>query len=469
MRVLLVQPPTHSSMGLQAFMLPEPLGLEKVAGSLIKEHEVKLLDIRLEPGLFGTLAAFHPDAVGVSSSFTADVYGVYKVLQIVKFFNPRIKTFAGGQHATLANEDFSGRADAVVLGEGEITTPHLLNSWESGKSLNDVEGLAFNNTGAWVQTQPRSITHSIEEIVPARNLTAKYSPHYFMGDRQPCASIEVSRGCPYRCKFCAVWKYYQGSYRSRAPVAVFNELTQIESKYVFFTDDNALAQPLWIKELLQMVRMSGLKKRYMAQMRADSIIKHRDLLTDWQSLGLEAVFVGFETINQHGLDELNKRLTIESIDKATGILRDLKLWLMGSFIVNPDFSAEDFAELRQFVGRMKLSTPVFSILTPLPGTVLAEEKKSEIYDLLHSVLPTRLELKRFYSEFMRLNLSYFTSVNPLQMLKNPSLHKMFRLFKGFWLILKLFKENRPSGVASHHDLKPGELTNKHFPRQASSK
>lgn len=195
-------------------MVPEPLGLEMVGGSLLKDHEVKILDMRLEPGLRQELASFCPDVVGISSSFTAEVYGVYRILQIVKDHNSHIKTFVGGQHATMAHVDFSGRADAVVLGEGELTSRHLLRSWEKGEPLHDVEGLAFNNAGSWVRTKPRPLIKNLDELSPSRYLTAKYLQHYFMGERRPCASLEISRGCPYRCRFCEVWRFYSGSYRS---------------------------------------------------------------------------------------------------------------------------------------------------------------------------------------------------------------------------------------------------------------
>jgi hopanoid C-3 methylase len=475
MKVLLVQPPAHSSMGLQAFMLLEPLGLETIAGNLIKDHEVKILDMRLDPGLLRELSAFRPHVVGVSSAFTADVYGVYRILQIVRDHNPQVKTFVGGQHSTMVHADFSSRADAVVLGEGEFTVPYLLNSWEEGRSLRHVHGLAFRDGANWVLTEPRSLLQNLDETpIPARSLTTKYLEHYFIGDRRPCASLEVSRGCPYRCRFCAVWRFYHGSYRSRGPLRVARELAQIKAEYVFFTDDNALAQPAWTNDLLEQIRGLGLRKHYLAQMRADSIVKHRDLLIEWKDLGLDAVFVGFESVSQRGLDEFNKRLTVKAIQEAIDTLRELNIWLMGSFVVSPDFSIEDFAELRQFVGQMKLSTPVFSILTPLPGTVLSEEKAEEVtssnyelYDLMHSVLPTRLGLQKFYSEFMHLNLSYFSSVNPAEMLKNPSLHKLAALFRGLFTILKIFKNNRPAITVSHHRLEPGELTARHFPKQAT--
>ena len=123
MKVLLVQPPAHSNIGVQTFILPEPLGLEAIAASLINDHEVHILDMRLEHDLSGKLASIKPDVVGVSISFTPDAYNAYKVLDIVRDYDPSIRTIVGGHHATMCHTDFAGRADAVVLGEGELTMP----------------------------------------------------------------------------------------------------------------------------------------------------------------------------------------------------------------------------------------------------------------------------------------------------------------------------------------------------------
>src|SRR5437016_5913974 len=50
MRILLVQPPEGSAFGVSKVFLPEPLGLELVAAALTPDgHELKLIDLRLEP------------------------------------------------------------------------------------------------------------------------------------------------------------------------------------------------------------------------------------------------------------------------------------------------------------------------------------------------------------------------------------------------------------------------------------
>jgi radical SAM superfamily enzyme YgiQ (UPF0313 family) len=121
------------------------------------------------------------------------------------------------------------------------------------------------------------------------------------------------------------------------------------------------------------------------------------------------VFCGMETFSQNRLGGLDKRLSIEDQEKAAEILRDLGIIMYASFIVDPDFTRKDFKALRAYIRRLKLKHISFSILTPLPRTKLFEDRKDELltdrfelFDLLHTLLPTRLPLKEFYAEFASL-------------------------------------------------------------------
>jgi len=472
MKLLLVQPPLYKNLGLQAFILPEPLGLESVAASLLPEHEVYILDMRLEPSLRKTLASIKPDAVGVSASFTPDVYNACRVLEVAKDFNPRIYTFVGGHHATLNDADFFGHADAVVLGEGELTTPELLRFWEEGRALDEVEGIAFQKGDQWVRTKPRPLIENLDETpLPARELTAKYWEHYFHGDRHPVAYVETARGCPFHCKFCSVWEFYRGSYRARSPERVVQELKQIEAPHIFFTDDNFLANVSRVEKIYEAIRKAAINKYYMMQIRADSIVKYKNILAKWASVGLQSVFVGFESITQRWLDELGKRLSVSQIEEAIETLRELGLSAMSSFIINPDFELQDFIDLKRFVKRMKLPMPVFSVLTPLPGTVLYREraqelttKNYELFDVIHAVLPTRLELSRFYKEYTSLvKSSYLPYFSPRNFIKRLCTGSLGSFFKQFWTGIKLLRESSPRAMVKQHKLPPGKLSEAKFP------
>lgn len=74
MKVLLVQPPQFGRPSITKVAIVEPLGLEMVAGSLISGHEVRIDKMRINKDIEGAIASFRRDAIGVTCSFTIDVY-----------------------------------------------------------------------------------------------------------------------------------------------------------------------------------------------------------------------------------------------------------------------------------------------------------------------------------------------------------------------------------------------------------
>src|ERR1700751_3085601 len=129
MRVLLIQPPQGTDLGLSRVLITEPLGLENIASSLLEDlHDVRILDLRIEKlnRLSEEIRHFSPQAVGVSCSFTTDVYPTLRVAKEIKELSPDILVFVGGHHASLLPSDLlEGYVNAVVIGEGEITTKEM--------------------------------------------------------------------------------------------------------------------------------------------------------------------------------------------------------------------------------------------------------------------------------------------------------------------------------------------------------
>lgn len=89
---------------------------------------------------------------------------------------------------------------------------------------------------------------------------------------RPLASIRTSKGCPYRCSFCALWKVAGGRYLTREPAKVVEELSRIEEEYVFFADDESR-----MRTLASLTRDSGIRKRTFLYGRSDTIARHREL------------------------------------------------------------------------------------------------------------------------------------------------------------------------------------------------
>lgn len=414
MKILLIQPRSMGVMDFGAVMCYEPLGLEDIAALLENEHDVKLLDLFHFDDLAQTLSSFEPDICGISCSFTVDVNKALRIAELVKRSKGRPVVVIGGHHASLTPEDLCTEfIDAIVIGEGEITFSELVSCLSGNGNLESVPGLALNRDGEQFFTEPRSLIENLDQLpLPARHLSKGFRKQYFIGFERPAAMIETTRGCPYHCNFCSVRKFFQGKVRFKSAQRLVEELTRIEEKVVFFSDDNFFIHVPRAQEMAALIKDNKLKKRYYVQSRSDIIVKHPELIAMWKEVGLRGAFIGFEKIDEEGLKSVNKQNTVENNEKALEILNSHGMSVVAAFIVDPDETREGFARLRRYVDRLQLKTTQFTVLTPLPGTELFAQmkerivtKKHELFDGFHAVLPTKLPLPDFYKEFSKLYAS----------------------------------------------------------------
>lgn len=418
MKVLLIQPRPEKELEMSGVMCFEPLGLENIAALLEKDNEIKLVDLFEFEELAKTLFLFKPEICGISCSFVTDVN---RTLRIAEFIKRKSKgecaVIVGGHHASLTPEDFTTNfVDAIVIGEGEITFAEVVASLVQNRNLESVPGLALNRVdGKQFCTEPRSFVKNLDEFpLPARHLSESYRKQYFIGHMQPVAMVETARGCPYRCTFCSVHKFFRNTVRVKSAERIVKELARIIEDIIFFSDDNFLTDVRRAEKIAFLIKKNGIKKQYFIQARSDTIVKHPELIPIWKEIGLGSAFIGFEKIDQTELEQLKKGNTVENNEKALEILRSCGVGVVPSFIVEPSETHEGFAKLHRYIERLQLRTTQFSVLTPFPGTDLFEEvkekiiyKKHELFDGLHAVLPTQLPLPDFYKEFSRLYVSVF--------------------------------------------------------------
>lgn len=410
MKVLLVQPPQFGKPGFTKIAMVEPLGLEMVAGALVDDHEVRIHDMRIDEDLESALREFHPDAVGISCCFTIDVYRARGIAKRVKE-NGDAFVFVGGLHASLNPPDFEDEnIDCVVVGAGEFTSQELIDALESKRDLSEIPSLVLNNGGQKF-TGPRPQVNDLDKLpFPAGHLLPKGRRNrYFFNFWKPLATIETARGCPHRCNFCSVWTFFEGRCSTKSPERVAEELSRRKERYVLITDDNFLLSVKRAGAIADILAERGIKKRYSFQARSDTIVRHPEIISQWKEIGLSHVFIGFESLDEEGLKAVNKKNSVDTNEKALKICQDHGLSVTTAFIINPDFEQSDFERLRDYIVSRRISLPQFTVLTPLPGTDLFREVEKkivfrdyELYDFIHSVLPTKLDPKDFYREFASL-------------------------------------------------------------------
>lgn len=411
MRVSFVKAPIGGIIGLEMITFVEPLGLECVAGGLeLEGHTCQIVDMRID-GIakgFSKLRAFAPDVVGLQCNFTTERFRALRLARRVREEFPDALIVLGGHDASRDPRWFLKPCiDVIVIGDGEEVMPPLVNAWSRTRDLRGVPGLLINKAGDAVHTGPAPSRGNIDTLpFPARHLIREYAGEYYINFRRPLALLETARGCPFKCNFCSVWKFHESTFREKSPDRVVKELAQIEAPNVFITDDIFWMNVKRGRELGQALLASGIRKHYTIQTRSDIICKFPDLIEQWKECGRMTVFLGLEKIDDAGLKSVNKKNTADHNNRAIRILQELGIGYTPNFIVDPTWEHEDFEKLKRWVDETGAYNSGFSVLTPLPGTDLWDEVEPsintrdwELFDIAHTVLPTKLPLDEFYREY----------------------------------------------------------------------
>lgn len=434
MKILLIKPPHNPHM--LSTTKGEPLELEYLASS-VKDHEVRIFDMRIDKKLIRKLQEFKPHVVGVSS-YTCDFNAARIILKEVKKFNPSIKTVIGGHHPTFEPFDFAEPfVDVIFLRLADQTFKEYINAINNNQDLLHIKNIAIVENDDLIFTEQEYTSPNLDSLpFPARHLTTKYRKKYRDAMKNRTALVLTSRGCPFRCTFCACWKMMDGKYTTRNPESIVEELSSLpeETDLVCFADDNTLhsIQRAW--KLSELIKERRINKKFTMYARADTITKHPDLIESLRDSGLEYITMGIESFRDNELNTLNKRCSVNTNNEAIKILKKLGVSVSAHLIVHPEYSKSDFEELFKYVCKMYLFRVAYTVLTPLPGTELYLQnnhrfaiKDCDYFDFTHSIFPTKLNRKEFYRQYAELYrksysfLRYFKSkLNELKTLSGKS-------------------------------------------------
>ncbi|UCE05287.1 MAG: cobalamin-dependent protein, partial [bacterium] len=224
MKILLIKPPLNSNLSYTTTTMYEPLELEYIAAA-VDEYKVDIFDMRIEKDLIKKLRAFKPDVVG-TTAYTCDVKTVKRILKEIKLYDNNIKTVIGGHHATFVPQDFAEPfIDTIFIGYADKSFKDYIDILANGGDIRSVNNADFVENGGIFFTEQHPINVDLDSLpMPARNLTQKYSRKYHDSLRNKLALVMTSRGCPFRCTFCACWKLMNGKYATRNVDSIINEL-----------------------------------------------------------------------------------------------------------------------------------------------------------------------------------------------------------------------------------------------------
>lgn len=100
-------------------------------------------------------------------------------------------------------------------------------------------------------------------------------------------------------------------------------------------DANTFGNPHHALNLANAIEAAGIKKQFLADVRSDTVVRHPELLKRWKEIGLRAVIIGFEEIEDTALGAMNKKSSAAINLQAIEILHKIGLTIVGDFIISP--------------------------------------------------------------------------------------------------------------------------------------
>jgi radical SAM superfamily enzyme YgiQ (UPF0313 family) len=173
---------------------------------------------------------------------------------------------------------------------------------ESGGTFG-FDGVTCRDAGAVVRNPNRKLIPNLDEIpLPARDLLPmeKYLPAKSTG-------VISSRGCPFRCIFCASSSLNHKTFRSRSAHSVFEEVAQLVVhgyENVTMLDDNFILNKDRAFKFADLVEEDKLKFDWSCTARVDSV--DQDLLRRLREVGCNGLFFGVESASNDTLKLIKK-------------------------------------------------------------------------------------------------------------------------------------------------------------------
>jgi anaerobic magnesium-protoporphyrin IX monomethyl ester cyclase len=279
-------------------------------------------------------------------------------------------------------------ADAVILGEPELTFAELAEAWtkDPGAALDGIAGLALAghaHDAAPKRTPVRPFVENLDALpFPAWDLvdTGAYRDAWTRAHGRLSWNLVTTRGCPFHCNWCAK-PLYGTRYAQRSPGNVAREVRHLVEEvgpdHLWFADDIFGLTPRWIESYAEALAKEDVRVPFTMQSRVDLMTP--SAVAALAHAGAEEVWMGVESGAQKILDAMEKGTRIEQVRAATRLLRSHGIraaWFLQ--LGYPGETWEDLLATRDLLREERPDDVGVSVSYPLPGTKFYEKVKGQL-------------------------------------------------------------------------------------------
>lgn len=399
MKILLISPPFKTEYGkfsrdqrspaiTKSGTIYYPTWLASAAGVLTEAgHTCKLLDCCAigwdDERTLEFVKEFQPQMTVINTS-TPSIYNDCEFSEKVKAVVPFTFTVLVGTHpsalpeATLAINE---TVDAVARREYDYTLRDLAARLAEGTGdFSDILGLTWRTSAdTYKSTDDRPYIEDLDALPFVSKVYKEQGinpyDYFFAAAEYPMMMIFTGRGCPNQCFFCVYPQTFHGRkvYRLRSPENVIAELEYMvenfpELKSVGFEDDTFTADLERTKAICRLMIEKGLNKKFNWWVNARVTLDY-DTMKLMKQAGCRLLVAGFESGNQHVLNEMHKGIKLDWTKEYVKNANKAGLLIHGCFMVgNPGETKETMEETFRLALRLNTDTAQFFPLMVYPGT-----------------------------------------------------------------------------------------------------
>ena len=384
-RVLLINPSYAPSYSGAKASIANPvfptLGLATIAATAMQRgHTVKILDLSYTPYDFKNVQSFildfKPDVVGITAT-TPLMNQLRDISMLIKDISPEIRVVGGGPHpSSLPKESLlESQLDAICAGEADISFAEYCD----GKPIAEIKGMYYRDGETITFTGERTVIANLDDLpMPAwelydKEIYRKNASRLFTR-YSPLASVEFSRGCVYKCDYCASKMTLALGYRKKSPERCAMELKKLEElgfREAVLVDDIFTSDQEWASSVCDAIIKAGVKIAWTCTngIRVESADKA--LFDKMRKAGCYRVSFGFESGSDEILKAFGKggKASIEQGKKATAMARKSGLDTNGFFMLGLTADTEKtMTETIEFARELPLDMMKFGRTIAFPGT-----------------------------------------------------------------------------------------------------
>ena len=368
-----------------------PLGTLYAASVLKSQgHTIRFIDNCLEPSIDRTLEALRSDPPDLFIIYEDGFNYLTKMclvsmreaaLDMVKeAVKGKITVICSSSDATDRYETYlQAGVNFVVLGEGEVTLGKLVDQLSRGEPTKDLLGIAYRQQNEIVKNSKRPVVRDLDSLPdPAWDLVNfdAYRNIWEGGAGYFSLNIATTRGCPFKCNWCAK-PIYGNRYNTRSPERVVAEISWLMehtgASHFWVCDDIFGLKPGWVQRFSRLVEEKNLRFTFKIQSRVDLLLES-DTIDALVRAGVRTVWVGAESGSQSILDAMEKGTSVDQIYRATRLLQQQGVAV--GFFLQFGYLGETKEDIDRTIDMLLDLMPQdigVSVSYPLPGTSFYEK------------------------------------------------------------------------------------------------